>query len=135
MKFMLTVSRKSGIVASQTQLGTNALDIARMDSGLPNLPADLVWNAANGQNQAYFEISEELARRSGQFKECSSFCVTAKSLPLQLKCHVNREDDGRVISVGFHMCLDESEFLRQWESAGFPAEMTDECIDEATSNA
>lgn len=125
MKFMLTVSRFSGLVSGQTNLGLNALDIARQESGLPDLPAEVVNDYASGQHNAYFEIDEDLARRSGRFDNTAKLHVKAESLPLTLKCRVNRKDDGQVTLVQFNMCLDESAFLRQWEDAGFPLEMTE----------
>ena len=112
------------VLAKETSPGTKHLDEARELAGC-DLPLDRIDDiiCAIQIARPRIEICEEIARKSGRFKECGLVFVRTESLTNYLVPEYIIDNDpntAEVKHVTIKRKLDEQAVIRAWEAAGFP---------------
>lgn len=109
---------------SGTKVGTDFLDMAREKLDLPNLPFDVFEDELSGY--VYFQavVAENLARKSGLFREHSTVHIeTSRKVleeHLETVIGVEKEDNGRVTKVVPRTVANMESIIEAWETNGFP---------------
>lgn len=113
---------------NKRKVGLNFIDNVRKELDLPLLPLERIEITCDFLfSNPEIEISEEVARDSGHFRETGSIEVYVPKKSLNQFCFVDSdieksEETGEILKVRPVTKLNEDKLLRAWKENGYPIE-------------